>query len=133
MTAPRLDRGLAMAAARALDPVVRKDDRSVLRAIPVMIHTSGLAAACAYLLSRAKGDRNDRFYRATKAILTEAALAVGAIDHAAVDTVDAARLLDIVVNHESYALAERRARAFAVWLARIAEARAEPPRKEEDQ
>ncbi|MCR6488386.1 type III-B CRISPR module-associated protein Cmr5 [Amycolatopsis sp. OK19-0408] len=118
----RLDRDLAVAAARALPEAVDKDYLTVIRTVPVMLHSSGLAAAAAYLLSRVRpaGDGGpDRYARVAQALLEDAARFVGIPV-----TGPPLPLLDALCADEAgYRLAERRARGFAVWLARLAAAR----------
>lgn len=122
---PRLDRQLAVSAARALPDEISKDYLSTLRALPVMLHTSGLAATCAYLLSRAGsngsgGGDKARYLNAVQAVLRDAAEFVGvpSLERPPLRLLD-----DLVANDATYRMAERRARQFAVWLARLAAAR----------
>lgn len=130
----RLDRGLAVAAATELPAEVDAELRSTLRELPVLIHNSGLAAACAYLLSRADSDDDhDRYWKTARAVLTDAAEFVRLDGRAEATPL---RLLDRIVELDDrhYVAAERRARSFAVWLSRIGTARAtasaEPDRPE---
>jgi CRISPR/Cas system CMR-associated protein Cmr5 small subunit len=122
----RVDRGLAVAAASALPTEVDGELRSTLQSLPVMIHVSGFAAACAYLLSRAKAQGDtDRYWKAARAVLDDAAQFVQLDGR---DGLNPLRLLDKLVasSDQEYAAAERRAKSFAVWLARIAAARNPP-------
>ncbi|MFI5592854.1 type III-B CRISPR module-associated protein Cmr5 [Amycolatopsis sp. NPDC051758] len=118
----RLDRDLAVAAARALPDTVDKDYLTVIRTVPVMLHSSGLAAAAAYLLSRVRptsDDGPDRYARVSQALIEDAARFVGiAATGPPLPILDA-----LLADEATYRLAERRARGFAVWLARLAAAR----------
>jgi hypothetical protein len=123
MTGTRLDRDLAVAAARALPDTVDKDYLTVIRSVPVMLHSGGLAAAAAYLLSRVRPTTDgspDRYARVTRALLEDAATFVGitAAGRPALSVLD-----DLLADEAGYRIAERRARSFAVWLARLAAAR----------
>ena len=118
----RLDRQLAATAAEVLPDRVGSDDLRVYRAVPVLIHTSGLGATCAYLLARAKGVADHAFTRAARALLADAmTIAERPVGH----DKTALELLDALIEFDDhrYVLAERRAQLFAVWLARIAAAR----------
>lgn len=123
----RVDRGLAVAAAEALPATIEGDYLTVLKGLPVLVQTSGLAATAAYLLSRAGAppadgseDKGKRYREAATALLADAAEFVGlAGDGAPVPLLDAVSRLD----ESRYRIAERRARAFAVWLARLGAAR----------
>ncbi|MGQ0841587.1 type III-B CRISPR module-associated protein Cmr5 [Actinokineospora sp.] len=122
----RVDRGLAVAAADALPDQVDNELRSTLRALPVMIHTSGLAAACAYLLSRVKVQQDsDRYFRTTRAVLADAAEFVQLKDREGRKPLELLNEL-VKLRDQDYIAAERRATVFAGWLARIATARALP-------
>ncbi|GDY29087.1 type III-B CRISPR module-associated protein Cmr5 [Gandjariella thermophila] len=121
----RLDLELAAKAADAL-PADRigKDLRTVLRSLPVMIRSHGLIASGAYLLSRADGDEGNRYRVAARAILADATASAGIRTRDGRG--DALALLDALTasgSDQRYRLAEARARQFAIWLARLAEAR----------
>jgi CRISPR type III-B/RAMP module-associated protein Cmr5 len=119
----RIDQGLARAAAEALrDQVVHDELRTRLRGLPAMLQTSGLAATCAFLLAKAKDhNRTDAYWLTAKTLLDEAAGAVG-IDpnpdpNVTLDTLSRATGLQ-------YVMAETRAAMLALWLSRLAQAKA---------
>jgi CRISPR-associated protein Cmr5 len=120
--ASRLDQELAVLAAQALPPTVDKTLRSRMRSLSPMIQASGLAATCAFLLSRAKRQASaDPYWRTAKALLDAAAAAA----NVRVDS-DPRMTLDNVVRAtgHQYLMAEARAAALAGWLSRLAAARA---------
>lgn len=124
----RIDQGMAARAAGILgtDPV-DKELRTVLRGLPVMIRTNGLAMTCAYLLSRS-AKRGDRYWRAATALLDETATVAGLIpDPKPVVTLNAIAELD----GQRYLLAESHGRLLSGWLARLADALYEAPPKQE--
>lgn len=121
--AERVDHGLARAAANALrDQVVTDELRTRMRGLPAMLQTSGLAATCAFLLSKAKvHERTDAYWLTAKTLLDEAASAAG-IDphpdpHVTLDALSQATGLQ-------YVLAETRAAMLALWLSRLTQAKA---------
>ncbi|MGH8922698.1 MAG: type III-B CRISPR module-associated protein Cmr5 [Actinomycetes bacterium] len=131
--AERVDHQLARAAADALrgqsmDPELR----TRLRGLPAMLQTSGLAATCAFLLSRAKEQkeqkRSDPYWRTAKTLLDEAARAVGVTPA----TDDPRATLDKLtqVTAQQYVLAETRAAMLALWLSRLAQAQAEAQKRD---
>ncbi|MGH3977265.1 MAG: type III-B CRISPR module-associated protein Cmr5 [Pseudonocardiaceae bacterium] len=120
--AERVDHGLARAAATALrDQVVTPELRTRMRGLPAMLQTSGLAATCAFLLSKAKDhERKDAYWLTAKTLLDEAAEAAG-IDpdpdpNVTLDTLSQA-------TGPQYVLAETRAAMLALWLSRLAQAK----------
>lgn len=119
--AERIDQKLAVAAAEVLPAEVNKELRTRMRGLPVMIHTSGLAATCAFLLSRAaKPELADPYYATAMAMLKAGA-------DAAREPVDddpnvTLTRLAAAPGHK-YLLAETRARELALWLSRLAQAR----------
>jgi len=129
--ADRVDQLLAVTAAEVLAGEVTKELRTRMRGLPVMIHTSGLAATCAFLLARADKKHPDRdpYYRTAVALITQSAgaagLTVDADPHAALTTIARA-------DGHRYRLAETRARELAMWLSRLAQARYVPRGGDED-
>jgi CRISPR type III-B/RAMP module-associated protein Cmr5 len=120
----RIDQQLAVKAARAFRDGVNKDLRTRMRALPVMIQTNGLAATAAFLLSRAgREDDSDPYWRTARLILNDAAT-VAAITH---DPDQPKKtLVDVsAATGDRYVLAETRARLFAGWLSRLAQALAD--------
>lgn len=119
----RLDHGLARAAADALrNRVVDPELRTRLRGLPAMLQTSGLAATCAFLLSKAKGhDPKDAYWLTAKTLLDEAATEAGLQADA-----DPRRTLDTLsrTTGRQYVMAETRAAMLALWLSRLAQAKA---------
>jgi CRISPR type III-B/RAMP module-associated protein Cmr5 len=121
--ANRVDHDLARAAANALrnqviDPVLR----TRLRGLPAMLQTSGLAATCAFLLSKAKDREPPDAYRlAAKTLLDEAAKAAGIVPDQ-----DPRHTLDLLsqATDRQYVIAEARAAMLALWLSRLAQAKA---------
>ncbi|MGQ0776556.1 MAG: type III-B CRISPR module-associated protein Cmr5 [Pseudonocardiales bacterium] len=120
--ADRVDHGLARVAAAALrDRVVDPELRTRMRGLPVMLQTSGLAATCAFLLSKANDhDRQDAYWLTAKTLLDEAAKAVGITPNP-----DPNRTLDALSQADSqqYVVAETRAAMLALWLSRLAQAK----------
>lgn len=120
--AERVDHGLARAAADALrGRDVDPDLRTRLRGLPAMLQTSGLAATCAFLLSKAKDhERSDAYWLTAKTLLDEAAKAAG-IDPEPDPTV----MLDALsrATGQQYVVAETRAAMLALWLSRLAQAK----------
>jgi CRISPR-associated protein Cmr5 len=124
--ANRVDHDLARAAANALrgqtvDPVLR----TRLRGLPAMLQTSGLAATCAFLLSKAKDptakEAPDAYRRTAKTLLDEAAQAAGLTpDDDPRITLD--RLSQ--ATDRQYVIAETRAAMLALWLSRLGQAKA---------
>ena len=117
--AERLDHRLAHTAARALADVAMTDDlRSRLTGLPVLLRTSGIAATCAFLLSKA----DDAAYKTTATILlTEAGDAAGVdIPRGASGPEQLRRLTEF--TEQQYLLAETRALLLATWLSRFARA-----------
>lgn len=120
--ADRLDQLLAVRAAEVLPAEVSPVLRTRMRGLPVLVHTSGLAATCAFLLSRSeRPEMTDPYYHAAMAMLTTAAeaarLPVGKDPHVLLDSLVRAR------GHQ-YLMGETRARELALWLSRLAQARA---------
>jgi CRISPR/Cas system CMR-associated protein Cmr5 small subunit len=125
--ARRVDQDLARAAATALRGRDVDDElRTRMRGLPALLQTSGLAATCAFLLSRAK-ERDDAYWRTAKTLLDEAATAVG-VDPPA----DPRATLDKLtqVTEQQYVLAETRAAMLALWLSRLAQAKAEAQKRD---
>lgn len=128
--AERVDHKLARAAADALrGQTMDPELRTRLRGLPALLQTSGLAATCAFLLSRAKDERKsaDPYWRTAKTLLDEAARAVG-VDPAT----DPRTTLDKLtqVTSQQYVLAETRAAMLALWLSRLAQAQAEAQKRD---
>jgi len=121
--AERVDQGLARVAAAALrDRVVDSELRTRMRGLPAMLQTSGLAATCAFLLSKdSDHDRKDAYWLTAKTLLDEAAKAVGIVP----DPEDPNRTLDALSHADSqkYVVAETRAAMLALWLSRLAQAK----------
>lgn len=122
--ADRLDHGLARAAANALrDRIVDSELRTRMRGLPAMLQTSGLAATCAFLLSKAQNlEPSDAYWLTAKTLLDEAGRAVGIDPHQ-----DPRVTLDILCQQTGlrYITAETRAAMLALWLSRLAQAKAE--------
>lgn len=119
----RVDQDLAVKAAEALPPTVDPRLLTVLRAVPVLLHTNGLAMAMTYLLAKAKTrTEGDRFWQVASVILTDAADTIRL--HPADD--DPLTILDALnrVETSRYVVAQRRARELTVWLSRVGSARA---------
>lgn len=121
--AERLDHGLAAAAAKVLrDKVVDSELRTRMRGLPAMLQTSGLAATCAFLLSKAKThEEKDAYWLTAKTLLDEAATEVGLTPDP-----DPNRTLDTLsqTTDQKYVMAETRAAMLALWLSRLAQAKA---------
>jgi CRISPR type III-B/RAMP module-associated protein Cmr5 len=121
--AERVDHGLARAAADALrNRVVDSELRTRLRGLPAMLQTSGLAATCAFLLSKAKDhDPKDAYWLTAKTLLDEAASAVGIQPDP-----DPRIMLETITRAtgQQYVTAETRAAMLALWLSRLAQAKA---------
>lgn len=120
--AERVDHGLARAAAAALrNRVVDAELRTRLRGLPAMLQTSGLAATCAFLLSKAKvHESKDAYWLTAKTLLDEAASAVGIQPDR-----DPRSTLDTITRATArqYVIAETRAAMLALWLSRLAQAK----------
>jgi CRISPR type III-B/RAMP module-associated protein Cmr5 len=121
--AERVDHGLARAAAGVLrNQVVDSELRTRLRGLPAMLQASGLAATCAFLLSKAKTPhRKDPYWHTAKTLLDEAATEVGLTP----DPDDPNRTLDMLFRdtEQKYVMAETRAAMLALWLSRLAQAK----------
>lgn len=118
----RLDRGLALAANTALGTKpTTKEMRTTLRALPVLLHSSGLVTACAYLLSRAQGNRDDRHWVVASALLADALVFIG--EQAGEDPLVMLDRTIALPDDQRYLLAEARARMLAGWMARLGDAR----------
>jgi len=121
--AERVDHGLARAAADALrNRVVDPELRTRMRGLPAMLQTSGLAATCAFLLSKAKDhDPNDAYWLTAKTLLDEAASAVGVQPDP-----DPRTMLETIarMTGQQYVVAETRAAMLALWLSRLTQAKA---------
>jgi hypothetical protein len=115
----RIDQGMAVRAAEILGTeTIDQDLRRVLRGLPVMIRTNGLAMTCVFLLARSK-KTNDRYWKAATALLADTASVVGvASDPRPVVMLDRIAQLD----GQRYLLAENHGRLLAGWLARLADA-----------
>ncbi|MFN2495999.1 MAG: type III-B CRISPR module-associated protein Cmr5 [Pseudonocardiaceae bacterium] len=125
--ARRVDQDLARVAVDALRGRKVDDElRTRMRGLPALLQTSGLAATCAFLLSRAK-ERDDAYWCTAKTLLDEAATAVG-VDPAT----DPRATLDTLtgVTEQQYVLAETRAAMLALWLSRLAQAKAEAQQRD---
>lgn len=119
--AERLDHQLAAAAATVIPDQLSAEQRRRFRSLPAMIMTSGLAATGAFLLSKKK---EKPYLDAAEALLDDAA------KHARIPMGDNPNTTLNNISKESrhrYAIAEARARMFAVWLARVASARPDKP------
>ncbi|MGH3937596.1 MAG: type III-B CRISPR module-associated protein Cmr5 [Pseudonocardiaceae bacterium] len=119
--AERVDHGLARAAADALrDRFIDPELRTRMRGLPAMLQTSGLAATCAFLLSKASPERTDAYWLTAKTLLDEAAQAVGIVP-----SPDPNRTLDALsqADGQKYVVAETRAAMLALWLSRLAQAK----------
>lgn len=116
----RLDHRLAAKAAEVVPVEVSDELRTRLAGLPAMIMTSGLAATGAFLLSRAESRETSPYYTTATALLDDAAtlakIPIGADTKATLDNI--AR-----TSGHQYLIAEARARMFASWLSRIANAR----------
>lgn len=125
----RVDQDLARVAADALRGRDVDDElRTRMRGLPALLQTSGLAATCAFLLSRAKEHTPaNAYWRTAKTLLDEAATAVG-VDPPA----DPRATLDKLtqVTAQQYVLAETRAAMLALWLSRLAQAKAEAQKRD---
>lgn len=87
-----------------------------------MLQTSGLAATCAFLLSKAKvHDPKDAYWLTAKTLLDEAASAVGIQPEP-----DPRAMLETITRTtgQQYVIAETRAAMLALWLSRLAQAKA---------
>lgn len=119
----RVDQGLARAAANALQDIpVDAELRTRMRGLPALLQTSGLAATCAFLLSKAKEHvRTDAYWLTAKTLLDEAAGAAGIGP-----SPDPNVMLDALsqATGAQYVLAETRAAMLALWLSRLAQAKA---------
>lgn len=121
--AERVDHGLARVAANALwDQDIDPELRSRLRGLPALLQTSGLAPTCAFLLSKGKvpGPQNG-YWLTAKTLLDEAVTAAGlGKDPAPI------RMLDTLsrATESQYLIAETRAAMLAIWLSRLAQAKA---------
>ncbi|MCI2423630.1 type III-B CRISPR module-associated protein Cmr5 [Saccharopolyspora sp. K220] len=123
--AQRIDQELAVAATKALPEQVDRELLTVLRAVPVQIHNNGLAMAATYLLSKAKGAReDDRYWTVAHVLLREAADVI----RLNVESDDPLVILDRLIKapNEKYVVAQRRAQELAAWLGRIGSARKAP-------
>ncbi|MGH3908620.1 MAG: type III-B CRISPR module-associated protein Cmr5 [Pseudonocardiaceae bacterium] len=120
--AERLDHGLARAAADALrDRDVDSELRTRMRGLPALLQTSGLAATCAFLLSKAKSHQPaDAYWLTAKTLLDEAAKAAGIAPDP-----DPRTMLDRLsrTTGRQYVIAETRAALLALWLSRLAQAK----------
>ncbi|MGH4020381.1 MAG: type III-B CRISPR module-associated protein Cmr5 [Pseudonocardiaceae bacterium] len=127
--AERVDHKLARAAADVLrDQKVDAELRTRMRGLPALLQTSGLAATCAFLLSRVKEHKpTDAYWRTAKTLLDEAARAIG-VD----PDPDPRAALDKLtqVTGQQYVLAETRAAMLALWLSRLAQAKAEAQKQD---
>ncbi|MGL4305102.1 MAG: type III-B CRISPR module-associated protein Cmr5 [Mycobacteriaceae bacterium] len=115
----RLDSNLAAAASNALGQEVNSVLRTRLRALPASIQTSGLAASCAFLLS--KKDKEE-YVRVATIVLKDACEQAG-IQYKA--GADGNGLLGSLIGAErqQQRVAEARAKMFCQWLSKIADAR----------
>ncbi|MGH3842088.1 MAG: type III-B CRISPR module-associated protein Cmr5 [Pseudonocardiaceae bacterium] len=119
----RIDQGLARVAATMLrDQHVKPDLRTRMRGLPALLQTSGLAATCAFLLSKAKKhDRTDAYWLTAKTLLDDAADAVGiSPDGDPNVTLEALSR----ATGAQYVVAETRASMLAMWLSRLTQAKA---------
>lgn len=128
--AERIDKMLAVKAAQALPEKVDPELRTRMRALPTMIHTSGLAATCAFLLSRRKTDDKKDPYHATAVAIMDAAAEAAKIPVAADPNVTLTGLAK--ASGHQYLVAETRAHMLAIWLSRLAQARSKPDPPAED-
>lgn len=127
----RIDKMLAAKAADALPDEVGKELRTRMRALPTMIQTSGLAATCAFLLSRRKNNNEqDPYHRTAVEIMQVAAKAAG-IEPDRDPNVTLTRLSQ--ASGHQYLVAETRASMLAMWLSRLAQARSTPERGSEEE
>jgi CRISPR/Cas system CMR-associated protein Cmr5 small subunit len=126
MTVVRVDQGMAAAAVRALPARVDKDQRTRYKQLRVMLHTAGLAAAYAFIASKA-GDQDGTgtegaYRKAADGIrdrLAELNLLSGDAQTLGVrDVLGQLGEMDPV----RYARASAEATAFAGWLSRLADA-----------
>jgi CRISPR/Cas system CMR-associated protein Cmr5 small subunit len=120
MPVTRLDQHMAATAAAMLPATINRDLRTRYRQLPVLLHTCGLIAAYAFLVSKAGGDDATatayaRVVEGVRAHLADRGLAVAATP------LDLLRVLS-ELPHDRYALAAADARALAGWLSRLAEA-----------
>jgi CRISPR-associated protein Cmr5 len=115
----RIDQQLAAGAANALPDQIDKTMHTRMRQLPTMVHTNGLAATCAFLLSK------DEPYQQTAEkllndVLQFAGIPLGRTPNHSLTTLANA-------DPGKYQVAEARARSFAMWLSRIASARYTKP------
>jgi CRISPR type III-B/RAMP module-associated protein Cmr5 len=132
--AERVDHGLARSAATALRGRVVDDElRTRMRGLPALLQTSGLAATCAFLLSKAKPPEPgahkpaDAYWLTAKTLLDEAAGAVG-IDPDSDPRVTLDKLTQ--ATGQQYVMAETRAAMLALWLSRLAQAQAQAQKRD---
>lgn len=112
----RVDRELAVAACQALEGVTIDEKRMTrLRALPLLLHNSGLAAACAYQMSLRDGSAQ------IDTLLRDAGDFVGLDVSPSKSATEI--LKELLADNDRYRLAEKRARMFAMWLVRIAGSR----------
>lgn len=126
MTVVRIDQGMAAAAARALPVQVNKDLRTRYKQLRIMLHTAGLAAAYAFIASKAgdpdSGGAAGAYRKAADGIRDRLAERQLFLDPAKVTGVrDVMRELG-AMDPARYARASAEAEAFAGWLSRLADA-----------
>jgi CRISPR type III-B/RAMP module-associated protein Cmr5 len=96
--------------------------RSRLRGLPALLQTSGLAPTCAFLLSKGKvpGPQNG-YWVTAKTLLDEAVTEAGLQKDP-----DPIRMLDTLsrATEQQSVIAETRAAMLAIWLSRLAQAKA---------
>lgn len=132
--AERVDHQLARAAVDVLrGQVVDAELRTRMRGLPALLQTSGLAATCAFLLSKAKPPEPEHnkpanaYWCTAKTLLDEAACAAGIEpDPQPQTTLD--KLTQ--VTGQQYLMAETRAAMLALWLSRLAQAQAEAQKRD---
>jgi CRISPR/Cas system CMR-associated protein Cmr5 small subunit len=96
-----------------------------MRSLPVMIHTSGLAATAAFLLSRAKTETPNDPYWCTATLILDDAAAQAGIAHQPGMPKETLRAV-AEAGDDRYLIAEARARLLAGWLSRLAQALSDP-------
>jgi CRISPR/Cas system CMR-associated protein Cmr5 small subunit len=122
MTARRIDQGMAVAAARALPDAFDPELRSRYRQLRIMLHTAGLAATYAFIVSRGAGqDKLAKAYQAAGTGITNQLKASGLLE---TDGASPREILERIgkLKPVEYARASAEAAAFTGWLSRLADA-----------
>lgn len=123
-TARRVDQAMALAAKDMLPEKIGKELRTRYRQLPVMLHTAGLAATYAFVLSKKDNSELGPAYRKVadgiRKHIGDRAL-IGGRTHWGDDF----ELLEALAqaNRSDYMRASAEIFALATWLSRLAEAR----------